>query len=113
MSEIIQNEQQPKQKLPKALASMIIGISSIVFGCAFVGFILGIVGLVLGNKAKSIYLANPDMYKGYGMAKAGRITSIFGIIIGVIYIIVTIISFIAGGSMMLGMDAIEELLDLF
>ena len=113
MSEI-QNEQQlqqeGKQRLPKALASLILGISSIVFGCYF-GVILGIIGLVLGGKAKGIYLANPDMYTGYKMAKIGRILSIIGIIIGAIWLVVCIISVIAGGSL-LGGEYLEDILDL-
>lgn len=41
------NDQQ--QTAPYAVASLVLGISSLVFGCFFIGLILGIVGLMDKN----------------------------------------------------------------
>lgn len=79
--------QAAKPTLPNATASLVLGILSIVTSCWFVGFVLGIIGLVLGNKARRIYLLAPEAYNGYGMANAGRITSIVGICIGSLYVL--------------------------
>lgn len=87
-----------KQTAPYAVATLILGICSIVFGCFFVGLICGIVGLVLGGKGKKVYNESPASYTGYGMLSAGRILSIIGIIFGAIYVIYYIIAVAILGS---------------
>ncbi|HPX59034.1 MAG TPA: CCC motif membrane protein [Bacteroidales bacterium] len=74
-----------KTTLPNSIAALVLGICSIVFGCFFIGLILGIIGLVLAGKGKKLYNENPELYTGYGMLKAGRITSIIGIILSSVY----------------------------
>lgn len=87
-----------KQTVPYAVATLILGICSIVFGCFFVGLICGIVGLVLGGKGKRVYNEAPSSYTGYGMLSAGRILSIIGVISGAIYVIYYIIAVAILGS---------------
>lgn len=84
------NNQQ--QTAPYAIASLVLGISSIVFGCFFVGLVLGIVGAALASKGQKAIQANPSDYSGTGMLSAGKITSIIGIIFGGIYAIYSIIA---------------------
>ncbi len=86
---------QQKQP-PKAVAALVLGICSIVFGC-YVGIILGIIGLVLSKKGYAAYNEAPEQYAGDGMLKAGKITSIIGIIIGIIYILYFVILYIYMG----------------
>lgn len=100
-------EQTTKQNAPNAVASMVLGISSLVFGCLYVGLILGIIGLILGNKAQRTYNEHPDLYTGEGMIKAGRITSIIGIILGGIAVMWSLVALIIGGA---GSFALLELL---
>lgn len=73
------NENKPLP--PTAVVSLVNGILFICLGILVIpGIICGIVGL---NKAKQGYQSvdnNPDMYGGIGMLKAGRITSIIGIV---------------------------------
>ena len=85
-----------KQTLPKSVASLVLGILSIVVSCFIVGLVLGIIGLVLGNKSIAIYNENPDAYNGNGIANAGRICSIVGIVFGGLVLLywVVIIGFI-------------------
>ena len=83
------NGQYPEQgqTLPNAVASMVLGICSLVFGCPVVGLVLAIIGL---NKAKKAYAINeqyPGYYTGVGFAKAGKITSIVGIVLGILLIL--------------------------
>ena len=93
-------QQMPQRTVPNAVASLVLGIASLVLGCFIVGLVLGIVGLVLGNKAQKTYYENPVLYTGEGMFKAGRITSIIGIVLGAISTVGGIIaSVIAGGSL--------------
>jgi hypothetical protein len=80
-----------KQPLPNAVASLILGICSLLFGCVFVGFICGIIGLAISGGSKRLYLQNPAQYSGYGMLNAGRVMSIIGIILGALAIIWTIV----------------------
>jgi cbb3-type cytochrome oxidase subunit 1 len=57
----------------KAIASLVLGIVSIVFCVYGIGIVTGIIGLVLGISAKK---ENPS-----GMATAGIVLSIIGIVI--------------------------------
>ncbi len=76
-----------KQKLPGALAGMILGIVAIATSCYIAGFILGIIGLSKSKKALALDAENPEVYTGAGMAKAGKICSIIGIVVGAISIV--------------------------
>lgn len=58
-----------------AIASMILGILSIVFSCCYgIGLILAIIGLILGG------VALKQQRPGRGMAIAGVVTSILGLL---------------------------------
>lgn len=68
-----------------SIASLILGICSIVFSwwIPILPLAAAIVGLILGNKAKAM--------GDNGMAKAGRITSIIGIILIALMVVLAII----------------------
>ncbi len=87
-----------KQNAPYAVAALVLGICSLLFGCFFVGLVCGIVGLVLANKGLDTYQSNPAIYSGYGMLKAGKVTSILGIIFGAIYVVYYIIAVVILGA---------------
>ena len=106
----MENINQQKTAAPYAVTSMVLGIASIVFGCFLVGLVLGIIGLVLANKGYSIYNLSPQSYTGEGMLKAGKITSIIGIVFGGIYLIWFIIATVILGSSAFGFAMLEELL---
>ncbi len=86
------NPIQPQENAPYAVASLVLGILSLVIGCIGVGLVLGIIGLVLGSKGTKAYNEQPSRYKGEGMLKAGKIMSIIGIVFGAIAIIAIIVS---------------------
>ncbi|MBN2347434.1 MAG: hypothetical protein JXJ22_01270 [Bacteroidales bacterium] len=73
---------QPKQQLPNATATLVLGILSLVFGCILAGLILGIVGLAISKRGKVLHEQEPDKYLGWGSLNAGRIMSIIGIVLG-------------------------------
>ncbi len=87
-----------KQNAPYAVAALVLGICSLVFGCFFVGIVCGIVGLVLANKGLAAYNSQPESYSGLGMLKAGKITSILGIVFGAIYVVYYVIAVAILGS---------------
>jgi hypothetical protein len=93
---------QNKQQLPNAVATLVLGILSIVF-CwlwGIVGIALAIIALVISKKAVQMNSENPDQYAGYGNVKAGRITAVIGLVLSAIYIIyIIIIVAILGGTM--------------
>lgn len=82
---------------PYAVASLVLGICSLVFGCFFVGLICGIIGLVLANKGLSVCRIDLS-YTGQGLLKAGKITSIIGIVLGAIYILYYIVAVLIIGA---------------
>lgn len=87
-----------KENAPYAVASLVLGICSLVFSWAFVGLVCAIIGLVLANKGLGIYREQPDLYGGVGMLNAGKITSIIGIVFGAVYIVCVIAVLLFAGA---------------
>jgi hypothetical protein len=81
--------------LPNSVATLVLGICSLLFGCIIIGFVLGIIGLAISGGSKRLYFQNPNQYSGYGMLNAGRILSVIGVILGAIalfyYVVVVVI----------------------
>jgi hypothetical protein len=84
--------------LPNSTPVLIMGILSILSCCCYgiFGVVFGIIGLVLGNKDRALYLSNPGAYKlsSYKNSNAGRICSIIGLSLSVLYLL-AVITFIA------------------
>ena len=81
-----------QQKLPNATLIMVFGIISIVTCCCYgvIGLIFGVIALVLANKAMKLHAENPDMYEGLSTVKTGRILAIIGIVLNVLYLLMSI-----------------------
>ena len=92
--------QNQKQQLPNASATLVLGILSIVLGCGVIGLVLGIIGLVISKEGKELYAQKPDVYSGYGNLNAGRIMSIIGVVLGGLSLIYLMIMLIIGGSIL-------------
>lgn len=93
------NEFVQKQTAPNAIASLVLGILSLVSGCFTVGLIFGIIGLALSSSGMKEYYTNPDMYTNFGMLKTGKILSLLGVIFSGVTLLISIIYMIvAGGS---------------
>lgn len=97
--------------IPGAIISLVFGIISLVFCWYFMipiaGIILCIMCLIFGiiamNKGKNainLYNQTPDQYKkgSLGLAKAGKILGLIGLILNAIFIIISIIVTIAVGD---------------
>jgi hypothetical protein len=87
-----------KQLAPTAIASLVLGILSINFALLVIpGFILSAIGKRKANEGYEAIAANPGIYTGEGMLKAGRITSKIGFIlsfVGIAYWLCYIIFFV-------------------
>ncbi|WP_431136624.1 CCC motif membrane protein [Psychroserpens mesophilus] len=81
-----------KQKLPNSTLILVFGILSIVTCCCYgvLGLILGIITIVLAKKATALYAENPELYSGFQNVKTGKILAIIGIVLSVLYLIMTI-----------------------
>ena len=90
-----------KQNAAGSVASLVLGICSIVFSCGIVGLILGIIGLAQAKKANAAIAADPAL-GGAGLAKGGKITSIIGIVLGAVAILYWIIVLCVGGALVGG-----------
>ena len=94
-----------KKNFPKASTALVLGIFSLIFSTAFCfcccglgvlpGIILAIIGLVFAKKIKRNYKKNPNSYneKSYKQAKTGRLLSLIGLIISIIFLALIIIYF--------------------
>ena len=109
MEENQQNMQvkQPRPTAPYAVSSMVLGIASLVVSGLGITLVLGIIGLVLSNKGLAEMQENPGMYTGDGMLKAGKITSIIGIVlssVALVTLILIIVGIVAVAAVGAGMD---------
>lgn len=87
-----------KQTLPNAVATLVLGICSIVFGCMYVGLVLGIIGLVISGSSVKLYRQNPEQWDGYGMLNAGRVMSIIGVVLAGIWIVWLVFAMLLVGA---------------
>ena len=108
MEENQQNTPQarPKQTAPYAVASMVLGISSLVVSGLGITLVLGIIGLVFSNKGMAEMNEHPELYTGDGMLRAGKVTSIRGIVLSslalvtiILLILVLIVAAAASGEL--------------
>jgi hypothetical protein len=93
----------PRQSLPNAAATLVLGILSIVFAfCCWsggiIGITLGIIALVISSKPLKMYKENPEMWDGYGNLKAGRITAIIGLCLSSVWAVFLVIYLSIVGS---------------
>ncbi|GAB5418820.1 MAG: hypothetical protein Crog4KO_02000 [Crocinitomicaceae bacterium] len=83
-------------QLPNAVATLVLGIVSIV-GCLFYGLpglICGVIGLSLHSKDKKLYNSNKAKYESsYKMANAGYICAIIGTSLSALYFIIIVFVF--------------------
>lgn len=80
-----------QQQLPNAIATLVLGILSIITGCYIIGLVLGIIALVLSKEPMKMYKEDPTKWSDYGMLNAGRITAIIGTALGALSIFFWII----------------------
>jgi hypothetical protein len=86
-------ENQLQQKLPNAVATLILGILSILGACCYgiPGIIMAIIALVISSNSNKLLKGNPEGYSDAGNHKAGRICAFIGLGISAIYFIIIII----------------------
>ncbi|MHC4415857.1 MAG: hypothetical protein ACYS0G_11295 [Planctomycetota bacterium] len=68
--------------LPGATAGLVLGICSIVFSWPVVGLVLGFIGLQKSRGAKQMDEMNPGVFANAGVAQAGYVCSIIGLVLG-------------------------------
>ncbi len=69
-------------ELPGATAGLVLGICSIVFSGPIIGLILGFIGFQKTRGARKVAEMNPGIYSNAGVAQAGYVCSIIGLILG-------------------------------
>ena len=85
-------ENQEKKVLPYSDFGMIMGICSLALFW-FGGVLFAILGLIFSIKAKYIYNKAPSKYFSSGKATAGLITSIIGLGVGGLFLLMWWLSF--------------------
>lgn len=102
-----------KEKLPYSQSALILGILSIFTACCcygIIGVILGFIGLNKAKKAIAIHEENPDLYDGINNANTGKITSIIGIVFGILAIIY-LVYILSSGQYEIIMEQYQEILE--
>ena len=84
-------------ELPGATAGLVLGICSIVFTIPLVSLLLAFLGLMKAKEAREVAELNPGLYANAGVAQAGYVCSIIGLILGVL----SVLSCCCGGILFL------------
>jgi len=71
----------PLQEAQGATAGLVLGILSIVFVIPLLGLIMPFFGLSMWRSAKTLVDANPGAYSNGGVATAGYVCNIIGLIL--------------------------------
>jgi len=80
-----------QKPLPNAIATLVLGILSIITGCYVIGLVLGIIALVLSKEPMKMYKEDPTQWSDYAMLNAGRITAIIGTVLGGLSVLMWIV----------------------
>ncbi len=105
-----------RQKLPHSQSSLILGIISIITSCCcwgLPGIVLGFIGMNEAKKAKALYDENPEMYDGMNNANTGRITSLIGLILGILIFIYTAYVIYKVGGIDGYMEKVNEMMEQY
>ena len=89
----------PPPELPGATAGLVLGICSIVFTIPLVSLLLAFLGLMKSKEAREFAELNPGLYANAGVAQAGYVCSIIGLILGAL----SVLSCCCGGVLFLFM----------
>jgi len=77
-----------KQTSDRAIASLVLGISSLILmRVAVIGILPAILGFMLGWSAKRKISKQPDQMRGKGLAIGGIVTSTIGLLLGLIILL--------------------------
>jgi len=104
-----------QQSLPNATVVLVLGILSIVTCCCYgvIGLVLGIVALVLSKKDRILYATNVGAYteSSFKNLNAGRVCAIIGLILNILYLLLTIaFAILFGWAAMSDPQALREAL---
>lgn len=106
-----------KEKLPNNIIVLILGIISMpLCFCYGIGIITGTIGIVLAQKDLKFYRENPERYEGLGNVQAGKVMSIIGIVLSVLFLLIivwmiSIVGMDAVGNEALMTERIQDYLD--
>jgi UPF0716 family protein affecting phage T7 exclusion len=95
-------ENQLQQKLPNAVATLILGILSIIGSCCYgiPGLIMAIIALIISANSNKLLKANPEGYSDAGNHKAGRICAFIGLGLGALWFLFLIVYVVILGAAM-------------
>ena len=101
VKEMNTSEGGPQGTLPNAVATLVLGIISIV-GCLFygiVGLICGVIALSLHTKDKRLYQGDKEHYaNSYKLANAGYICAIIGTSLSALYFVIIVVVLLGAAS---------------
>lgn len=102
-----------QQKLPNVTLSLVLAILSFLC-CCFAGLpgaLLSGVAFLLLRKDERTYMANPEGYSNYGQLKIAKIVAIVGMVIGLLYFLLSIYNIYEMGGWDAYMEKVQELTD--
>ncbi|MBQ9418054.1 MAG: hypothetical protein IJU19_05690 [Bacteroidales bacterium] len=76
-----------KTSAPHSVEAMVMGLLSVVLSGLGISLVLGIIGLVEANRGQKECDAHPERYTDDALLRVGRITSIVGIVLGALVLL--------------------------
>lgn len=100
-----------QQKLPNVTLGLVLAIASFLC-CCFAGLpgtlVAAIAYFVLRSDEKK-YLENPELYSNYSQLKTARIIAIIGMVIGVLYFLLTMYNIQQMGGWEAYLEKVQEM----
>ena len=100
-----------QQKLPNVTLALVLAIVSFLC-CCFAGLpgaILSGVAFLLLKKDEKTYSANPEGYSNYSQLKTAKIMAIVGIVIGLLYFLLSVYNIYQIGGWDAYMEKVQEM----
>ena len=104
-----------QQKLPNVTLALVLAILSFLC-CCFAGLpgalVATVAFFILRNDEKT-YMANPEQYSNYSQLKTAKIIAIIGMVIGILYFLLSIYNIYQMGGWDAYMEKVQEMTEQY
>lgn len=100
-----------QQKLPNVTLGLVLAILSFLC-CCFAGIpgaLVAAVAFFILRKDEKKYIENPEIYSNYSQLKTAKIVAIIGMVIGVLYFLLSIYNIYQMGGWEAYMEQVQEI----
>jgi hypothetical protein len=100
-----------QQKLPNVTLALVLAILSFLCCCfgGLPGALMAAVAFFILRNDEKTYMANPELYSNYPQLKTAKIVAIIGMVIGVLYFLLSVYNIYQMGGWDAYMEQVQEM----